>query len=90
MPAATIKDEPNKRAFEYNSLIRLNFFAPKFCPPIESTAVFRPITGNKKTCSTLKAAPYPAVANSQNCPIKYKILNIPTPMNNILNIIGSA
>ena len=57
IPAPAIKDEPNKRALVYNSLIRLNFFAPKFCPPIDSTAVLRPITGNKKTCSTLKAAP---------------------------------
>ena len=31
-----------------------------------NTAVFNPITGNRKTCSTLKAAPYPAVARSPN------------------------
>ena len=28
--AGFIIDDPNKSAFEYNSLIRLNFFAPKF------------------------------------------------------------
>ena len=89
IPAIAINEDPKNKALVYSSLIRSYAFAPKFCPPIESTAVFNPITGNKKTCSTLRAAPYPAVAKSPNCPIKYNILKIPTPMNNILNITGT-
>ena len=57
IPAQIIKDDPKKRAFLYSSLNLSKFFAPKFCHPIDRTAVFKPITGSKKTCSIRKAAP---------------------------------